>query len=225
MNMTKILATAAAVALLPIAGSAATLSLSGGTTGVGIPSDFGPLRERSGPAVATPADLTGPLTVFDADDAIGTTGLFVSSTSSSKARITLTYVGYEAVNSNSASALSAGSASFSTATSYSGDTIVFDQVAGAGSLVDLIFSTLGNITTPCSISNGNTFGSTCQIAFSDIFNNGSSTYALFGDGLGDSDLDDIVFRVDVSEVPVPAAGFLLVGGLGAMAALRRRKKA
>ena len=48
---------------------------------------------------------------------------------------------------------------------------------------------------------------------------------MFGDGLGDSDLDDIVFRVDVSQVPVPAAGFLLVGGLGAMAALRRRKKA
>ena len=36
---------------------------------------------------------------------------------------------------------------------------------------------------------------------------------------------DIDFLVNTQVVPVPAAGFLLVGGLGAMAALRRRKKA
>ena len=40
------------------------------------------------------------------------------------------------------------------------------------------------------------FGTTCQVGFSNIFAGGHSTYAMFGDGLGDSDLDDIVFRVD-----------------------------
>ena len=222
MNMTKILATAAAVALLPIAGSAATLSLTGGTTG-SIPSNFGNLRDVNG-SVAIPTDLSAPITVFDADDAAGTTGLFVSS--NDKVRVTLTYVGYEAANSNTASSLAAGPASFSNTTSAFGDTIVFDQMGGSGTLVDLIFSTLRiNTGSTCSISNGDTFGEACQIGFSQIFNGGNSTYAMFGDGLGDSDLDDIVFRVDVSEVPVPAAGFLLMGGLGAMAALRRRKKA
>ncbi|MEC7256747.1 MAG: VPLPA-CTERM sorting domain-containing protein [Pseudomonadota bacterium] len=222
MKITKILATAAAVALLPIAGAAATLSLSGGTGGVPIPSDFGKLRDVNG-LVGTPADLSAPITVFDNDDVAGT-GLYVSS--SNLVRVTLTYVGYEAANTNTASTLAAGSAAFSTATSVKGDTITFSQAGGAGTLVDLIFSALANKGgTPCSFANGASFGTTCQVGFSNIFAGGHSTYAMFGDGLGDSDLDDIVFRVDVSEVPVPAAGFLLVGGLGAMAALRRRKKA
>ncbi len=222
MNMTKILATAAAVALLPIAGSAATLSLTGGTVVGSVPTNFGVLRDING-TVTAPVDLTAPLTVYDDDDVAGT-GLYASSLNSVK--VTLTYIGYEAANVNNASSLSAGAASFSTSTSAYGDQITFVQGGGAGTLVDLVFSTLGGGgVSPCTISNGATFGGTCQVGFSSIFNSGGSTYAMFGDGLGDSDLDDIVFRVDVSQVPVPAAGFLLVGGLGAMAALRRRKKA
>ncbi|MAY85954.1 MAG: hypothetical protein CML02_04440 [Pseudooceanicola sp.] len=221
MNMTKILATAAAVALLPIAGSAATLSLTGGTVVGSVPANFGVLRDING-TVTAPADLTAPITVYDDDDAVGT-GLLATSVYG--ARFTLTYIGYEAANVNNASSLSTGSASFSTSTSAYGDQITFVQAPGVG-LVDLVFSTLGGSgVSACTISNGNPFGGTCQVGFSSIFNAGGSTYAMFGDGLGDSDLDDIVFRVDVSEVPVPAAGFLLVGGLGAMAALRRRKKA
>ena len=30
--------------------------------------------------------------------------------------------------------------------------------------------------------------------------------------------------LDINEVPVPAAGFLLLGGLGGLAAMKRRKK-
>mgnify|MGYP001204683172 CR=1 FL=1 len=78
MNMTRILATAAAVALLPIAGSAATLSLVGGTSG-GMPTNFGVLKDITG-TVGAPADLNPPVTVFDSDDGSGT-GLFVSSSS------------------------------------------------------------------------------------------------------------------------------------------------
>lgn len=228
MNMTKILATAAAVALLPIAGSAATLSLVGGTSG-GMPTNFGQLVDING-IVTTPADLSAPITVFDNDDA-DDTGLHVAS--SGMVRVTLTYVGYEAANPNSASSMAAGADFFSTTTSFQGQQIIFDQAGGTGtgSLVDLIFSTVRiSEGTSCNVSNGETNDAVanainCQIGFSSIFNSGTSTYAMFGNGLGDSDLDDIVFRVDVSEVPVPAAGFLLVGGLGAMAALRRRKKA
>lgn len=41
----------------------------------------------------------------------------------------------------------------------------------------------------------------------------------------DDNHDDYIIRVDVAPVPIPAAGFLLVGALGGLAALRRRKKA
>ena len=41
----------------------------------------------------------------------------------------------------------------------------------------------------------------------------------------DDNHDDLIIRVDVSSVPVPAAGFLLLGALGGLAALRRRKTA
>ena len=44
--------------------------------------------------------------------------------------------------------------------------------------------------------------------------------------LGDSALSHITFfDTGVSEVPLPAAGFLLVGALGSLAGLRRRRKA
>jgi hypothetical protein len=55
---------------------------------------------------------------------------------------------------------------------------------------------------------------------------GGNGVLLFLDEGGDKDYDDLVVRLEVtspSQVPVPAAGFLLVGALGGMAALRRRK--
>ena len=38
-------------------------------------------------------------------------------------------------------------------------------------------------------------------------------------------LDDVSLQYTPSAVPVPAAGFLLFGALGGLAALRRRKQA
>ena len=62
-----------------------------------------------------------------------------------------------------------------------------------------------------------------------IGNNQHSVFFLaFDDQAGkidDDNHDDFLIRVNVAAVPVPAAGFLLIGALGGLAALRRRKAA
>jgi hypothetical protein len=54
------------------------------------------------------------------------------------------------------------------------------------------------------------------------------TGSLFGIGASGTDdyfkVSSITFDYDVSAVPVPAAGFLLFGALGGLAAMRRRRK-
>ena len=60
---------------------------------------------------------------------------------------------------------------------------------------------------------------------------GKTAYAFFDDGgsapglEGDVDLDYDDLAFSISAVPVPAGGLLLISGLGALAAARRRKQA
>ncbi len=54
----------------------------------------------------------------------------------------------------------------------------------------------------------------------------AGVYSLFFDGAAESDaLGGFVDGIKVEPVPLPAAGFLLFGALGGLAAMRRRKKA
>ena len=53
----------------------------------------------------------------------------------------------------------------------------------------------------------------------------AGTYSLFFDGATESDsIGGFIDGIKVEPVPLPAAGFLLIGALGGLAAMRRRKK-
>jgi len=56
-------------------------------------------------------------------------------------------------------------------------------------------------------------------------NNSTTAYLMFGDGGGnnDFDLDDMVMRLDIQPVPLPASSLLLLAGIGGLAAMKRRK--
>ncbi len=235
--MTKLL-TASAVAAVMTAGAAqaATLSFSGGTA-ASIPTNFdlqaqtGLLHGLSGGQTFTSANMLG-------------NGLSVSGPT----ELRFTFLGKEAGATNwafrgPASGLadtpsdgSGGNTTlmFNNQTSAVGDSVSFFSLAG---LVNFLFETSGlpgapnNVTAPDGIQSGpgvdqfaiirNGTGADDTRISMTLFNRGGSVIALFGDGRGDNDMDDMA--VEITAVPVPAAGFLLLGALGGLAALRRRK--
>jgi hypothetical protein len=60
------------------------------------------------------------------------------------------------------------------------------------------------------------------VVFDEFSKNNRSVIARFNDGSGT--FDALVARIDVAAIPLPAAGWLLLGGLGATAAAARRRR-
>lgn len=209
-SLTKLMATGA-LAVIMTAGLAEAATLSLDTTGsanVNLDATFNPTPSVSG---IGPGDA---VTNYSGLSFAG--GLLVSG----PAKITFTYLGKEAGYSNSAVSLVPGGGTLSDL--VAGASITFDQLVGG--LVPFSFKTTGDDGK--WITNG--WGSNrtaLDMAFMMI--SSTSYFALFGDGGGgnDDDLDDMVIRIDVAPIPLPAGGLLLIGALGGLAALRRRKSA
>ena len=206
MNAMKLAAAALVAALMATGASAATLSLSGGVTSAALTgNDLG----FNGQTVQY---ITG-------DTKTASNGLSLDG----PARITYTYLGFEAGNQNYAA--DRFGAFFTNRTTMAGATYSVMQMAAG--LLDFDFGTSAPASWVSLIENdGGATPATSNYAIGYIQISSNSWYALFDDiAQGDRDFDDIGIRIDVAPVPVPAAGLLLLGGLGAFGAVARRRKA
>jgi hypothetical protein len=211
MNFKTFALATAAVVGISGAASAATMSVSGGDTLTFGTDNYSAITPGCVSTCYNPhglaAGLTETLSVFTS----APSGLNISK----DATIRVTFLGKEAGATNTAFSMGGGSVTNLDAVGSS-----FTAMVGGPGILDFTFSS--NLGT--SAGSGGFVG-TAAIAFSAVFNGGQSVYAYFDDSgaADDRDWDDMVVRIDV--IPVPAAGLLLLGGLGAMAAMKRRRKA
>ncbi|MEL6337820.1 MAG: VPLPA-CTERM sorting domain-containing protein [Pseudomonadota bacterium] len=229
MTLKTVLATSA-VALFALSTGANALTLSFGPT-----PDPGPTTLNSNFSFdpTTFAGITlqvgSSVTQFTADFAPG--GLFVDfSDDVISATVEYTFLGSEAGYFNS----------------VVGDGVGFDETETIGFSVSEAFADLSDQYLPFGFSSvqagtldndGGLGEDGLTLSFSEIKQLSSDTaavIALFGDNTGDEDRDDFMVGITITEitrpggpavVPLPAPVFLLLGGLGGLALLRRRRPA
>ncbi|MCG8493375.1 MAG: hypothetical protein MI743_17265 [Sneathiellales bacterium] len=196
---------------VPASAHAATLSLLGGQSGVTLPANF------SG---ASHLPLTGlnagvdQVTVFNSTN--DNEGLVLSGPSA----VRFDYLGKEAGYLNKAIELAGLGVLFSTNSSIAGVSSVTVQLApGTNGLLPFKFTTSGGGGQEAE--NGN-IENPLAIAFSQISADGKSIIALFGDGAGDHDYDDMAIRISV--VPLPPALLMFAGALLGLGWLSRGRK-
>lgn len=207
MKAVELVAATAAATLLASAAGAATLSLAGTGYTSFIVSNYDLAPSLNGKTIS----------YVDGATKDGTTGLQVDG----PAKVTFTYVGSEAGHQNYAASLADGT--MFTKASAIGSSFVATMTSGG--LLDFFFGTLAPAKAVGELyNNGNASVSSPNFAIG-YYQDGDSWYALFDDlAAGDKDFDDFVLKIDLAPVPVPAAGLLLLGGLGALGAFARRRK-
>ena len=207
MKLKNLAVATAAAALLATGASAASLSL----IGVGYTSqtiqNYDLMPNLNGKTVQY---LTGD--VKDASNGLSLSG---------PGKLTYTYIGSEAGNSNFSASV-AGSWLLSQG-SLVGSTVTTDQLSSG--LLNFSFQTDAPASAVGKINNHNVAQPDDFDYAIGYYTDGTSWYAMFDDiASNDRDFDDFVLKIDVAPVPIPAAGFLLLGGLGAMGAVARRRK-
>jgi hypothetical protein len=183
----------AALAVAPAAG-AATFAVTGGER-FALPSNYNPNPGVPG---------VGPKTEVLRNAALSLLG---------KGVVTFTYIGTEAGYTNQL---------------WLGGTRIFDNKSGptpsatftlAAGALDFAFRT---VSPAASAANGATAGFFNSVAL--LQSAPGTVYAFFNDGAKvDQDYDDMVVRMDVAPVPLPAAAWLLIAGVGGLAAVARRR--
>jgi hypothetical protein len=130
-------------------------------------------------------------------------------------RVTFTYLGSEAGYGNR---FTADGGSFHNK-SGTNEAFTSDFLAG---LIGFSFST----DSPAgSVANGKSTGWHQSIALFQPAGNSRRVYALFNDSsTSDKDYDDLVVRLDVAPIPLPAAAWLLVAGIGGLGLAARRRR-
>ena len=188
--------------------NAATLSLVGGTN-ENLPGNF-----SEAPLSLTGLQVGDAVTTFNSSNT-ALEGLALSGTTT----IRFEYLGKEAGYTNRAIELGGFGILFDTTTSGLGSSVTITLSPDANGLLPFKFSTSGG-GTPADAENGN-ITNPLAIAFSAITNN--SVIALFGDGAGDHDYDDMAIRISV--VPLPPALLLFAGALFGLGWVGRKRNA
>jgi len=194
--------------------NAATLSLVGGNVNHALPGNF-----SAGHLSATGLSVDDLVTTFDSS----TPGEGLKLLDTGSVSIRFEYLGSEAGNTNKAFEISAGdNFLFNNKTSSVGDTVDVTLTASGGFL-PFSFTTSGgggqtalngDIDNPLAIAFS---------GFSSLFGlTNNSIIALFGDGAGDHDFDDMAIRISV--VPLPAALPLYGAGIALLGFIGWRKR-
>jgi hypothetical protein len=207
------------VALLATASMAPAASLStvGGTADT-VPVNYDP-------TTPTGVSVGDAITRYQALADGGSVGGGLVLTAVGKTLITITYLGKSAA-AETYTIEGVGGGSLSNKDNAVGDSFSFVQLAGG--FVDFVFATDSFIPQGVIENGGTSTYRRMNFALTQVI--GKSAIALFDDANGgtspgDRDLDDMVVRIDVQSIPLPAGGLLLLTGLGGLMVARRRKAA
>jgi hypothetical protein len=199
--------------LTSIAAKASTLSFMGGTAGT-LPGNWNPF-----PA-PPPLDLAvgSPIKIFDAAGE----GIWLNGA----ANLVYTYIGKEAGSTNAFVTPSSLSGQFFITNATAPGSTINTSASSAGYL-DFSFLGLGTCCVlPGKLTNGEgNSGLNGGLALAVAMIGSTKAYLMFGDGFGDSDFDDMVVKVEVSPVPVPAAIWLFGTALIGLVGFGKRRKA